>query len=130
MKKGIYYLKRKNFKKVGLADFFKEVDPEKKLQQVPFLLSEKKKLKQKDGTVEYQYEWKKVSILPSTYEPFTIQTIDENMMEVYEALWEKAVRYNTEQEDLDKKMLEAYEYMACDVFSQGALMDFLQKLRD
>ena len=33
-------------------------------------------------------------------------------MEVYEALWEKAVKYNTEQEDLDKKMLEAYEYMA------------------
>ena len=128
MKKGIYYLDKKNYKKVGLADFMKEADPEKKLQEVPFLLTERKKVKKKDATYEYKYKWSKVSLLPSTYEPFFEQTIDEDEMEQYESLWVKAVKYDTVAEDLDKRVLEFNELMACDVFSQGALMKLLQKL--
>ena len=31
MKKGIYYLEKKNYKKVGLAEVIKEADPQKEL---------------------------------------------------------------------------------------------------
>ena len=128
MKKGVYYLEKRNYKKVGLAEVIKEADPQKELQEIPFLLTERKKVKKKDGTYEYKYKWSKVSLLPSSYEHLFQQSIDEDEMEKYESLWKLAVRAGTEYAEVDKKVLQFNEFKTCNVFSQGGLMDFLQKL--
>ena len=129
MKKGVYYLEKKNYKKVGLAEVIKEADPQKELQEIPFLLTERKKVKKKDGTYEYKYKWSKVSLLPSTYEHLFQQSIDEDEMEKYESLWKRAVRFGTEYEDFDKRVLRFNELKTCNVFSQGGLIEFLQQIK-
>ena len=129
MKKGVYYLEKKNYKKVGLAEVIKEADPQKELQEIPFLLTERKKVKKKDGTYEYKYKWSKVSLLPSTYEHLFQQSIDEDEMEKYESLWKRAVRVGTEYEEIDKNVLKFNEFKTCNVFSQGGLIEFLQQMK-
>lgn len=128
MKKEIYYLVKRNIKKLGLSEIMKELDPKKELDEIPFLLTEKKRVKQKDGTVVYKYHWSGVSPLPGAYEQFFIQTIDADKMEEYEALWKRAVRKGTEIEDFDRRVLKAFEFKAFNVFTQGGLVEMVEEI--